>query len=110
MSVDDKIKQIQIVHNEALELFNKKQISYEDAFADYGIVGLIVRIGDKIQRLVSVSNRGISLINTKTLRDILVDLHNYTAMAIISIDENNNNKMAERTSNQNFDLKIENLC
>lgn len=104
----DKIKQMQIVHNEALELFNKKQISYEDAFADYGIVGLIVRIGDKIQRLVSISNKGISLINTKTLRDILVDLHNYTAMAIISIDENN--KMAEKMSNQNFDLKIENLC
>jgi hypothetical protein len=104
----DKIKQMQIVHNEATEVFKRKTISYEDAFADYGIVGLIVRIGDKIQRLVSVSNKGISLINTKTLRDILVDLHNYTAMAIISIDENN--KMAERTSNQNFDLKIENLC
>jgi len=104
----DKIKQMQIVHNEATEVFKRKTISYEDAFADYGIVGLIVRIGDKIQRLVSVSNKGISLINTKTLRDILVDLHNYTAMAIISIDENNKN--GEITSNQNFDLKIENLC
>lgn len=105
----DKIKQMKIVQNESLEIFNKKLISYEDAFADYGIAGLIVRIGDKIQRLVSVSNRGISLINTKTLRDILVDLHNYAAMAIIMIDENNNNNIGERLSNQNFDLKIENL-
>ena len=105
----DKIKQMKIVQNESLEIFNKKLISYEYAFADYGIAGLIVRIGDKIQRLVSVSNRGISLINTKTLRDILVDLHNYAAMAIIMIDENNNNNIGERLSNQNFDLKIENL-
>lgn len=105
---DDKIKQMKIIQNEALELFHKKQISYEDNFADYGIAGLIVRIGDKIQRLVSVSNSGISLINTKTLRDILVDLHNYAAMAIIMIDENNN-KSGEKLGSQNFELKIENL-
>lgn len=102
------VNQMKTIQNEALELFNKKYISYEDAFADYGIAGVIVRIGDKIRRLVSVSNRGISLINTKTLRDILVDLHNYAAMAIILIDENNT-KNGERLSNQNFDLKIENL-
>ena len=59
----------------------------------------------------NTETKGISLINTKTLREILIDLHNYTAMAIILIDENkNNNKNGERSSNQNFDLKIENLC
>lgn len=107
----DKVKQMQIVHNETLEVFKRKNISYEDAFADYGTTGVIVRIGDKIQRLVSVTNRGISLVNTKTLRDTLIDLHNYAAMGIISIDENNSNKIEQRQNNdQNFDLKIENLC
>jgi hypothetical protein len=110
----DNVKQMQIVHNEAVEVFKRKSISYEDAFADYGTTGVIVRIGDKIQRLVSVSNRGIQLINTKTLRETLIDLHNYAAMAIISIDENNsnnnNNIGTGKMSNQNFELKIENLC
>ena len=98
------------VQKESLEVFKRKNICYEDTFADYGTAGVIVRIGDKIQRLVSVTNRGISLVNTKTLRDTLIDLHNYAAMAIISIDENNNTSSSQTNTNQNFDLKIENLC
>jgi uncharacterized membrane-anchored protein len=97
------------VHNESLDVFKRKHISYEDVFSDYGTAGVIVRIGDKIQRLVSVSNRGITIVNTKMLRDILLDLHNYAAMAIISIDEDNS-KISQTKNDQNFDLKIENLC
>jgi hypothetical protein len=107
----DKIKQMQIVHNEATEIFKKKSISYEDTFADYGTTGVIVRIGDKIQRLVSITNRGINLTNTKLIRDTLIDLHNYAAMAVISIDENNTKNIVwGNQTNQNFELKIENLC
>ena len=79
-----------VVQNEGLELFKKKNADYGDAFANYGTVGVIVRMGDKIQRLVSVSNKGINLINTESLRDTLIDLHNYAAMAIMLMDENNN--------------------
>jgi hypothetical protein len=90
MSVD-KVKQMEAFHNEAIEIFKKKNIAYEDVFADYGTAGVIVRIGDKIQRVVSVSNSGITLVNTKMLRDILIDLHNYAAMAVMLIDESKNN-------------------
>jgi hypothetical protein len=107
MSID-KIKQMETVHNEALEIFKKKNISYEDAFADYGTVGVIVRIGDKIQRLVSVSNKAISLINTKTLRDTLLDLHNYAALAIILMDEQN--KKIEEQNKKDLNLILEHLA
>jgi hypothetical protein len=46
------------------------------------------KVWDKIQRLVSVTNKGVNLINTKSLIDTLIDLHNYAAMAIMLIDEN----------------------
>lgn len=65
-----------------------KNTDYGDAFANYGTVGVIVRLGDKIQRLVFVTNRGVNLVNNESLRDTLIDLHNYTAMAIMLIDEN----------------------
>ena len=104
----DRIEQFSLVQNEGLELFKKKNADYGDAFANYGPVGVIVRMGDKIQRLVSVSNNKISLVNTESLRDTLIDLHNYAAMAIMLIDENNK-KIGEKLSNQNFELKIENL-
>jgi hypothetical protein len=75
------------VHDEALELFRKKNTDYGDAFATYGTVGVIVRMGDKIQRLLSVSNKGIALVDNESLRDTLIDLHNYAAMGIMLLDE-----------------------
>lgn len=82
-----RINQMSAVQNEALELFRKKNTDYGDAFATYGTVGVIVRMGDKIQRLISVSNKGVALVDSESLRDTLIDLHNYAAMGIMLIDE-----------------------
>jgi Nucleotide modification associated domain 1 len=82
-----RVVQMINVQNEALKLFKKKNTDYGDAFANYGAIGVIVRMGDKIQRLMSISNSGINLVNTESLRDTLIDLHNYAAMAIMLIDE-----------------------
>jgi hypothetical protein len=96
----NRVSQMTEVQSEALELFKKKNIDYGDAFANYGSVGVIVRMGDKIQRLVSVTNSGVNLVNSESIRDTLIDLHNYAAMAIILIDENNNNKKLESNNNE----------
>ena len=83
----DRIKQLDIVQLEARQLFEKKNKDYGDAFATYGPVGVLVRIGDKIQRLQSIHKRGITLVEDEKMRDTLIDLHNYAAMAIMLIDE-----------------------
>ena len=36
------------IQNKGLELFKKKNKDYGDAFAKYGIIGIIVRLQDKI--------------------------------------------------------------
>jgi hypothetical protein len=84
---ETRIDQMVKVHSEALELFSKKNADYGDAFATYGTVGVIVRMGDKIQRLISVSNKGVALVDTESLRDTLIDLHNYAAMGVMLLDE-----------------------
>ena len=86
MSVN-RVTQLSTVQTEALQLFGKKNSDYGDAFATYGSIGVIVRIGDKIQRLLSISNKGISLVDNESLRDTLIDLHNYAAMAVMLLDE-----------------------
>jgi hypothetical protein len=85
----NRINQMKAVHDEALELFRKKNTDYGDSFATYGTVGVIVRMGDKIQRLISVSKKGIALVDNESLRDTLIDLHNYAAMGIMLLDEQN---------------------
>ena len=86
----DRMKQFKTVQEEALDLFSKKNADYGDAFANFGPVGVIVRMGDKINRLSNVTKSNIILIKTETVRDTLIDLHNYAAMAIMLMDENTN--------------------
>ena len=71
-----------------MSLFKKKNQDYGDAFAEYGMVGVLVRMGDKIKRLQSISNNKIALVDDEKMRDTLIDLHNYAAMAIMLLDEN----------------------
>ena len=87
MSNTDRVSQMESVQKEGLELFRKKNQDYGDAFANYGVIGILVRMGDKISRLQSISSKNITLINTESLRDTLIDLHNYSAMAIMLLDE-----------------------
>lgn len=84
---NEQVLQMVKVQQEGLELFKKKNQDYGDAFANYGVIGVLVRIGDKISRLESITTKQISLINTESLRDTLIDLHNYSAMAIMLLDE-----------------------
>lgn len=84
----NRVQQYKTVQNEALELFSKKNNDYGDAFATYGVIGVLVRIGDKISRLSNINKKGIQLVNDESIRDTLIDLHNYSAMAIMLMDEN----------------------
>ena len=80
-------EQMQTVQKEALALFEKKNKDYGDAFANFGTIGVLVRLSDKISRAVSISNSSVTLVTNESLRDTLIDLHNYAAMAIMLMDE-----------------------
>lgn len=83
----NRVEQMEKVQKEGLELFKRKNADYGDAFANYGTIGVIVRMGDKIQRALSITNNGINMVDNESIRDTLLDLHNYSAMAIMLIDE-----------------------
>jgi hypothetical protein len=46
-------------------------------------------MNDKIKRCISITNNNINLVNNESLRDTLIDLHNYSAMTIMLLDEKN---------------------
>ena len=83
----NRVEQMKQVQQTALELFTKKNIDYGDAFAKYGVIGVLMRIEDKIQRSLSITKNGVNLINDESIRDTLIDLHNYAAMALMLLDE-----------------------
>lgn len=88
-----RVEQLENVQSEAMALFVRKNADYGDAFANYGPIGVLVRMGDKLARLQSVTKNGISLVNDEKVRDTLIDLHNYSAMAIMLLDEGEDTAM-----------------
>lgn len=83
----NRVEKLKVIQNEGLELFVKKNADYGDAFAKYGIIGVLMRIEDKIQRSMSITKNGVNLVNDEGMRDTLLDLHNYAAMALMLLDE-----------------------
>jgi hypothetical protein len=83
----NRVEQMTAIQREALELFIRKNADYGDAFAQYGFIGVLMRIEDKIQRSLSITKNGINLVNDEKIRDTLLDLHNYAAMALMLLDE-----------------------
>ena len=86
-NTDKRVEQMMKVQAEGLELFKKKNQDYGDAFATYGTIGVLVRMSDKIFRLQSITKSSLTLVNSESIRDTLIDLHNYSAMAIMLLDE-----------------------
>jgi hypothetical protein len=68
----DKLEQYKAIQKEALYLF----INKDESLSDFGKV--IDKIGDKINNIDSVE---------RSMRDTLLDLHNYTVRAIMLMDD-----------------------
>lgn len=85
--MSNRVSQMKQVQEEALQLFSKKNKDYGDSFATFGSIGVIMRMGDKLHRLMSIEKNKITLVNDESIRDTLIDLHNYSAMAIMLLDE-----------------------
>ena len=83
----DRVEQMKQIQSEGLALFTKKNADYGDAFAKYGVIGVLMRLEDKIQRSLSISKNGVNLVKDEGIKDTLLDLHNYAAMALMLLEE-----------------------
>ena len=84
-----RVEQLKKIQTDCCDIFEKKNKDYGDAFATHGVVGVMVRISDKMSRFTNLSKRGIQIsVSDETIKDTLMDLHNYAAMAIMLLEEN----------------------
>ncbi len=83
----DRVSQMTKIQKTALNLFEKKNADYGDAFATFGVIGVLMRIEDKLQRALNISATQIYLVEDENIKDTLLDLHNYAAMALILLEE-----------------------
>jgi hypothetical protein len=74
---------LDVIRGDALELFKKKNSDYGDAFADFGIIGVLIRLNDKIRRVISINNSKSIKVQDESMLDTILDMYNYSAMAIM---------------------------
>ena len=62
-------KKVEQIQAKALELFKRNKQQYGNAFAKYGTVGVMIRMGEKINRFSLVNRLNIELKDEEMLRD-----------------------------------------
>ena len=84
----NRVEQLKLLHDEARAIFAKKNADYGDAFATHGTIGVLIRINDKLARYTNITKNKLEInVSDETLRDTLMDLHNYAIMAIMCLDD-----------------------
>ena len=84
-----KVEEMRKLHEEEVMLYARKSSDYGDKpVEETGIVGLLVRILDKVHRALHLSENGkIALVTDENLKDTLMDISNYANMAIIELEK-----------------------
>ena len=76
---------------ELTETYDKKNADYGNSFANsldkHGLIAGIVRMDDKMSRLISLNSKNEQQVMGESMRDTLMDLANYAIMSVMWLDE-----------------------
>ena len=79
------------VCKELTETYEKKNADYGNSFENsldkHGLIAGIVRMDDKMSRLISLNSKNEQQVMDESLRDTLMDLANYAIMSVMWLDE-----------------------
>ncbi len=82
------IEKFKALQREEFELFKRKNKDYGDNFREDGMVGVVIRIKDKLSRFINlVRKSGESAVKEESLRDTLFDNGIYSKLAIIAHED-----------------------
>lgn len=87
----DNVKIHEDICKELTETYKKKNADYGNSFENsldkHGLIAGIVRMDDKMSRLISLNSKNKQLVLDESLRDTLMDLANYAIMSAMWLDE-----------------------
>lgn len=87
MKTNNRFKEIT---NEMIELYERKNADYgssaSDTYKKFGMNAYLVRMNDKLNRAITLVNGDNQQVKSESLRDTLIDLANYSVLAIIDLE------------------------
>lgn len=79
------------ITKEMHELYKNKNSDYgssvNDTYKKYGMVSYLVRMEDKLNRARTLVQKQTQNVHDEKLRDTLIDLANYTILAVMELDK-----------------------
>lgn len=88
----DRIKTFENITTSMLDLYKRKNADYGNSvaktFDKYGLVSFLVRMEDKLNRISNLTIRSTieQQVGDEKIEDTLMDLANYSIMALIELD------------------------
>ena len=87
----DNVKVHDRICLELNNIYEKKNADYGNSFENsldkHGLIAGIVRMDDKMSRLISLNSKNEQQVMDENLRDTLMDLANYAIMSVMWLDE-----------------------
>ena len=66
-------------------LFVAKNADYGNSFEDFGFLGIMVRLNDKINRMKSLVGKESTEVSSESFMDTVQDLYNYTLLGLMYV-------------------------
>lgn len=88
----NRIQKFEDITTSMFELYKRKNADYGNSvaktFDEYGLVSFLVRIEDKLNRVSTLTKKSTTeqQIKDEKIEDTLLDLANYSIMALIELD------------------------
>lgn len=87
----NKVDKFKEIVEGMLDLYQRKQSDYGDSagktFDEWGLVSFLVRMEDKMNRVISLTKKKENpRVADEKIEDTLIDLANYSIMALIELD------------------------
>lgn len=88
--MNNKVEKFKALTTEMADTYERKNADYGDSYGEslneFGIIAGVVRMGDKFNRLKSLSKNQRRRVKDESLRDTLLDLANYAIMSVMWLD------------------------
>lgn len=88
----NRVQKFEQITNEMLDLYQRKQADYGNSvaktFDEWGLVSFLVRMEDKLNRVTTLTKKSSTeqQVKDEKIEDTLLDLANYSIMALIELD------------------------
>lgn len=99
----NKSQHFKMICDKMLTTYERKNHDYGDSFTQtlnkFGLIASGVRMHDKLERFISLTNKETSMVDDESLTDTLLDLANYAIMTAMYLDSKKTHNNAQKTIN-----------